>query len=293
MWIVFALSASLINAFYFLCMQNIKINAHIFMVYRGLIVTVILLPILIFYPVKYSPTFYLMSVLQGCIVAYTDYLAFKANQTYGSETVSSILPLSVILVFILWCFINPSTVLTYLENPLKTLCIIASLLGVIIALIKYQKTPLTKKAFIHLTPVLFLSALISILNKLIMSYSGDNPLLCACWRVFILSVIIAFIHFNMYKAKHLPFKALIDAKTLIKGSIFVLLILVLILKSLAMLYTQNPAYVSCITYLAPVWIMLLSYQFNILTFKKNHWQISKKYELLLIASIIVLVVLTH
>ena len=293
MWVLFALAASILNAFYYLFLQNAKINANVFMVYRGFIVVALLLPILIFYPVKFSPQFYFMSVLQGCIVAYTDYLSFRVNKNYGSETVSSITPLSVIIVFIAWCLIDSSTFLKYLDNPLKSLCIICSLLGVVYALVNYRKTPLTKKAFLLLIPVLCLSSMISILNKLIMSYSGENPLLCACWRVLILSSIIGVVHLHIYLKKNLPIRDLFEPKTLAKGCVLVLLLAVLVLKSLAMLYALNPAYVSCIVYLTAIWIMLLSYCFNALKFKRNNRQASKKYEVLFIISIIALILLTH
>ncbi len=293
MWVLFALAASVLNAFYYLSLQNTKINANVFMVYRGFMVALLLLPILLFFPVRFSPNFYLMSVLQGVIVAYTDYLSFRVNKNYGSETVSSITPLSVIIVFVAWCFINPKTFLKYLDNPIKSLCIIASLLGVVWALLNYRKTPLTKKAFLLLIPVLVLSSSISVLNKLIMSYSGENPVLCACWRVLILSSIIGVVHFYIYTKKKLPIRALFELKNLQKGSVFVLLLTVLVLKSLAMLYALNPAYVSCIVYLTAVWIMFLSYRFDRLKFKRQHCQSSKKYEILFIVSVIALVLLTH
>lgn len=293
MWVLFSLISSIANALYYLSIQNAKINANVFMVYRGFIIVTMLLPIVIFYPVTFSTTFYLMSILQGVIVAYTDYLCFKLNKNFGSETVSSITPLTVVNVFILWCFISPNVVLDYIENPIKTFFIICSLFGVTIALINYRKTPLTKKAFIYLIPVLFLSSMVSILNKLIMSYSGENPFLCACWRILILSLIIGIVHMCLYIKKEFPLKALIDVKMLFKGKVFVLLIIALIFKSLAMLYTQNPAYVSCVVYLTSVWIMIFSSIFPFFRFKKHEKQAKKKYEILFIISIIILILSTR
>ena len=293
MWILFALITSIVNAFYYLSIQNAKINANVFMVYRGFLVVLMLLPVIVFFPVKFNFVFYLMSILQGIIVAYTDYLCFRINKNYGSETVSSITPLTVVIVFLLWCFISPDTVLNYLNQPLKTFFIICALLGVVWALLNYRKTPLTKKAFVLLIPVLFLSSATSILNKLIMTHSGENPLLSACWRVFILSTIIGIVHMSIYVKKKLPLKELIDIKMLYKGKVFILLIVALVCKSLAMLYTQNPAYVSCIVYLTSIWIMILSSTFAIFKFKKQQKQVQKKYEILFIVSIIMLILATH
>ena len=293
MWVLFALTASILNAFYYLVIQNTKINANLFMVSRSFVTIILLLPILIFYPVKFSLNFYLMTVLQGCIFSYTDYLSFRINKNYGSETVSSITPLTVIFVFIAWCFISPDTVVKYTENPVKSFGIVCALLGVVYALINYHKTPLTKKAFWLLIPVLCLISTTSVLNKLIMQYSGENPVLCACWRVFILTLTIGTIHLLIYKKKKLPIKAVFNIKNILRSSIFVIPLVVAILKSLAMLYTLNPAYVSCIVYLTIFWIILLSHCFRSLKFKKNHKLVAKKYEILFILSIIALILLTR
>ena len=144
-----------------------------------------------------------------------------------------------------------------------------------------------------LIPVLILSSTISILNKLIMSYSGENPVLCACWRVLILSSIIGVVHLYIYTKKKLPIRALFELKNIQKGCVLILLLTVLVLKSLAMLYTLNPAYVSCIVYLTAVWIMFLSYRFDALKFKRKNRQSSKKYEIVFIVSVIALILLTH
>lgn len=293
MWILFALITSIANAFYYLSLQNAKINANAFMVYRGFIVVLMLLPVVLYFPVKFDLIFYLMSILQGVIVAYADYLCFKINKNYGSETVSSITPLTVVIVFVLWCFISPDIILNYLNHPIKTVFIIFALLGVVWALLNYRKAPLTKKAFVYLIPVLFLSSVVSILNKLIMTYSGENPLLSACWRVLILSLIIGVVHTSVYIKKKLPLKDLVDTKMLYKGKVFILLIIALVCKSLAMLYTQNPAYVSCIVYLTSIWIMILSSVFSVFKFKKHKKQTQKRYEVLFIVSIIVLILATH
>lgn len=292
MWVLYAIIASITGAFYYLSIQNIKINTNVFMIYRGFIITTLLLPIILLYPIKFSLIFYLMSILQGIIVAYSDYLCFRLNKNYGSETISSITPLSVVIVFILWCFISPSTVLAYTTNPIQTVFIIFSLLGVVYALINYRKTPLTSKALTFLIPVLFLSSAISILNKLIMSYSESSPLLCACWRVLILSLIIGTIHSGIYIKKKLPLKDLINPQNLKQGKVFILLLIALISKSLAMLYTQNPAYVSCIIYLTPIWIMIFGHIFPVFKFKWHKKQIQKKYEILFIVSVIILILLT-
>ncbi|MBQ8671786.1 MAG: glycosyltransferase family 8 protein [Alphaproteobacteria bacterium] len=292
-WIVFALFASIISAFYYLSAQNVKINANVFMLYRGWSITIILLPFLLFNPVLFPTNFYIMSVLQGGIVAYTDYLSFRINRTYGSETVSSITPFSVIIIFFAWCLIDTSIIEKYTENPLNTLMILLALCGVMYALFNYRKTDLSRKAFILLIPVLFLSSGISVLNKMIMSYSGENQLICAVWRTWILSLIIGLVHIIIYIRKKLRLKDLFDCKMLSKSLIFVLLLSVMIFKSLAMYYAENPAYVVCIVYTTFLWIIFISKHIKMFEFKRKNLQIKKRWEILFVISVIALILATR
>lgn len=296
-WLLFALLTSIVSALYYLSTQNIKINANAFMVYRGWFLVIILLPILgfyLFFTSSYPPLeFYVMSLLQGGIVAYTDYLSFRVNKNYGAETVSSIVPCSAIMVFFMWCIINPEIIGHYLENPLQTICIITSLLGTTIALLNYKRVRLAKKALLFLIPVLFLSSTISILNKQIMSYSADNKWLCACLRVWIVSLIIGTIHLRIYIKKGYKIRELFDFNNIKKSFIFVLLLLLMVFKSLAMFYADNPAYVSCIVYTSLIWVIFFGRYIPVLKFHRTKVLIQKKWEFLLIASVILLVLTTR
>lgn len=46
MWVVLALLSAVLSAIYYLSAQNIKLDANTFMVYRGWIVALLLLPLL-------------------------------------------------------------------------------------------------------------------------------------------------------------------------------------------------------------------------------------------------------
>ncbi|MBO5997797.1 MAG: hypothetical protein J6P93_04660 [Alphaproteobacteria bacterium] len=293
MWIVFALMASVASAFYYLFAQSVKINANVFLVYRGWFIVIFLLPFLCLYPAVFPIDFYVISLLQGGIIAYTDYLTFTINKNYGSETVSSIIPCSVIIAFFMWFLIEPAIITYYTETPVKSILILLSLCGAVYALLKYRQTTLTRKAFFLLLPVLFLSAGNSVLNKTIMSYSNENQLICACWRSFLIGLAIGIIHIFVYAKKKLPIKELFNPNTLKKSFIFILLLSMTVSKSLAMYYTENPAYVTCIVYLSLIWIILLSRFIGFFKFKQSDLQTKRRWEFLFVASVILLILITH
>jgi len=293
MWVVFALAAAILSAIYCLSAQNIKINANIFMVYRGWIFVILLFPILILKPVVFPVNFYIMSVVQGVISAYVDYVVFKINQQYGSETVSSILPFSVIITFIIWCFLDPALVETYVQNPMQTTMIIVAFAGFILALTQYYKISFTKEALYKLIPILILCSSVVVLDKSIMNYSSETPLMCAYWRSFIAGLVVGIVYLIIYVKNRFPLKDLILKDNLFKSLILLFTLFAIISKNLAMYYTQNPAYVSALAYTSLIWVMIFGRYFKIFKFHSSRKQVSRKWKILFLCSIILLILVSH
>lgn len=293
MWVIFSLSSAIISAIYNLTSQNIKIDANTFMIYRGLFMPILLLPFLIMNPVTFSFNFYIMSFAQGCISAYVDYLVFGINKKYGAETVSSITPFSVILIFFMWCFIDYSIVIKYIQNPIQTAFILISLCGIVFSLAHYYKVKFTREAFVKMIPVVTLSAIFAVLNKAIMNYSEDNQFMCACWRIFIVGLVIGVIHLHIYIKKSLKLKLLILPRNILKSFIFILPFMYMLFKSYADYYAANPAYVSSIVYTSLIWVMLFSKYIPFFRFKDAKLQGEKKWKILFVFSIILLLIVTN
>ena len=62
MWAVLALLSAILSAVYYLSAQNIKLDANTFMVYRGVLTALLLLPVLAFNLVVF-PVFDFVSYL--------------------------------------------------------------------------------------------------------------------------------------------------------------------------------------------------------------------------------------
>lgn len=292
MWIILSLSAAIIGAIYYLVLQNMNLNKNIFMLYRGWLVAIFLLPITILNPVIFHTNFYIMATIQGIAVAYMDYLAFEINKKYGSETVSSILPFSVIIIFCFWCIIDVKILTAYMQKSLKTSLILLSVIGTLFSLYKYKNATYTKKAFIELLPILFLSSFIAILNKSIMNYSAENTFICSCQNAMIVGFIVGIIHLFLYKKQQKKLIEIIKPENLVKGCITLLLATVIVLKNIALYYALNPAYVFCLSYTTILWIMLFSRKIPALKFHSQNLQGEKKWKIIFIGSIILFIMAT-
>ena len=292
MWVVLALLSAILSAVYYLSAQNIKLDANTFMVYRGALVALLLLPVLMFNPAVFPRVFYVMAILQGLIAAVVDYAVFGINQKYGSETVSSITPLSVLIVFVMWCFIDVGLLEQYRQSLWRSVAIVISCLGAVLALNRYHQVAFTRQAFYRLLPLLLLTSAFAVLSKTVMNYAASMPIWGALWQSFIIAAVVGAVHLAIYRKKNLPLKNLMLPQNLLKGLIFIYMIGFLGLKSLAFYYAQNPAYVAVLAYTSLFWVMLLSRGVKAFKFNNNDEQAAAKWKILFLASVLVLILAT-
>lgn len=292
MWAVLALLSAILSAVYYLSAQNIKLDANTFMVYRGCAVALFLLPVLMFNPAAFPRAFYVMAIVQGLIAATVDYAVFGINQKYGSETVSSITPLSVIIVFVMWCFIDAGLLKQYWQSPWRSGVIFISCAGAVLALNRYHRVAFTRQALYKLLPLLLLTSAFAVLSKTVMDYASSMPIWGALWQSFIIAAVVGVVHLAIYYKKQFPLKNLVLPQNLLKGLIFIYMIGFLSLKSLAFYYAQNPAYVAVLTYTSMFWVMLLSRGVKAFKFNNPHEQASARWKLLFLVSILVLILAT-
>ena len=292
MWAVSALLSAMLSAVYYLSAQNIKLDANTFMVYRGWVVALFLLPVLMFNPVVFPRAFYVMAIAQGLIAATVDYAVFGINKNYGSETVSSITPLSVIIVFVMWCFIDADLLEQYWQNPWRSGAIVISCLGAVLALNRYHQVAFTRQALYKLLPLLLLTSAFTVLSKTVMDYASSMPVWGALWQNFIIAAVIGMVHLIIYYKKQLPLKNLVLPQNLLKGLIFIYMIVFLSMKLLAFYYAQNPAYAAVLTYTSLFWVMLLSRGVKAFKFNKPNAQASARWKILFLISVLVLILAT-
>lgn len=291
MWIVLSLIVSLADSIYQLLSQHIKMKPSIFMTYRGLFVAFILFPFLWLFPIITSWQFYAIAIFQGILVSYSDLCMLKANRRYGAETVSSLKPLSVSTIFLFWCVIQPSIVLEYLENPIQSILIILSLLGITYALMEYKKVEISKEAFIFILPLIICSTFIEVGNKYIMYYANNNPLGLSLWRACVSSFCIGSIHLFFYIRKYKNITELVDISNMKNIWIFAIIPVTMILKNVAMYYATNPAFVTAFLYTSLFGIMFIN-RCGIIKAETKCLVIENKWAILLLFSIIVLILCT-
>ena len=293
MWFVFALITSLVNAFYFICSQFSKLKADLFIVYRGFIAALVTTPLIFVFPINFPWEFYGVVLFQGIAISYMDYCYFKAFHKYGAENVNAIKPLSVIITFSLWLLIDPKIVQVYLQTPYRSLLIVLSIFVIIFSVIKYQNKPIGLRCLRYVFPILFVTSLTDISNKIIMNYANNHIIIASIYRVALTGWVIGIINTLSCIKKGYVIKEIFNTKNFNKSLFIILLILSMISLSLAMYYTPNPAYCSSVIYLSVVWIMVINQIKYMCGYKGIHQQIERKWIFSLLFAAIVLVLVTN
>ena len=292
MWFVFAIITSAIYAVYHIYNQYSKLQADIFIIYRGFLTALIAMPLALIYHHIFPWQFYAIVAFQGITISYMDYKYFEAFHKFGAENVNAVKPLTIFIIFIFWLIFKPSIIDSYLAAPITSAIIIASLAGIVYAVMKYRNRHIGKQCLREIFPLLLLSSAIDISNKLITDYNDGYLLPLTFHRVTLTGLIIGCINLFLNYQK-ISLKELVNLHNIRKGSFLIFLILGMISINFAMYYTINPAYTTAITYMSVIWLIIINKICHYLGKGTTYPHIALKWILLLLFSAIILLIATQ
>ena len=292
MWFIFAVLTSICYATYYLCNQNSKLNANIFIVYRGFVAALAVLPFTLFMAPSFAWPFFLIAGVQGLAVSYLDYNSYKLFQKYGAEAVSSIQPLSVLITFVFWLLVRPAVLVSYMQNVERFILIVAAVMAIVFAVMKYRQQPFVLGCLKAMVPLLLIFSFIDVTNKLIMEYAGDHLLAATIYRVLIVSSIVGFINLGICHHRGIAVSEIFKKENFLAAWFLLLAPLNMMFVNFSVLYAENPAYTSAVVYLSVIWILLFNKIRQFLGFSANYHPIARKWIVLLIAATVVLILAT-
>lgn len=292
MWYLSALLCSILTALYLIFNQYMKMQPALLMVYRGVFLAILLSPFVFVISPVGNAAFYILAVIQGCLVAFMDNRCFAIAKQHGAEIVSSIQPLSLIIIFAVWLILNPTQIILFAENPYLMLGIVLSVLGItaaVLALATDTDTLSVFKKFWWLIPGV---SAIDILNKQIMTECGTEVFAGLYYYTLVVSFVAGICNLLVVLKNKQNLKEIFRLPVLSKGIVIILIILLsMFSKNYAMYMSQNPAYVSSIILLAPVWVMFL----NEIYLKNSDRQVIRLRKIpimILLGSVMLLIILT-
>ena len=257
LWWLWALCSSIINGVIIYANQIFKMPSSLMMIYRGIVQSLLLLPFFPLFAMPQNPWFWGLGIIQGLIVAYSDKQVFLCSKLYGGELVGTIKPYIIAFVFVFWLIIKPGQILSMWHEPLRFGLILLCMGGIMYSLRAICCIRTGRQAFITMLPALLAASLVDVNNKYITTLGAVSGLPAAifyyCWITAVFSGLP-----NMVKFLHRRDPRLLLAPRYVAGGVLIILCSLSgnIFKNTAMYYAQNPAYVSAVMSLYPVWIIL-------------------------------------
>lgn len=294
MWFVYVVLASFWASVYYFGNQIAKVTPNVFMIYRGAMPVLFLLPFLPW--VTYIPIwqFYALCILQGAIIAFADYRNFKAMRTWGAEAVSALHPLGIGAVFILWILIKPKILLGYMDDLWHFGGIILALCGIIYSVVSFKKSSQSKQILQYLQPFFIAVAFIDVINKQCMSYVDTDLLPYASYfYIMITGAVVAIVNLFLYMKNSGKIKTLFDLSNLKYSLIIVLLIFYMISKNYAIFAVSNPSFVTATLYLYIIWIMIAGQVMRMYGKNEGYITINRGKAFILLACTVLLVLLDN
>ena len=257
MWVLYTFLSSFLIAVYYFGNQFAKVGGNQFLIYRGFVPMLFFLPFIAQMHLVTDWRFYVLSILQGSLVCFTDYRNFCALKKWGAETISSIHPFGIFMVFVIWLIIKPQNLITYSQNPLQLLLIIAALVGIIYSVSSFKKSKQTWQALVFMLPYLIIRGLCDVINKLCIGFVATEHLADGnCLYIMLTSFVIGTVNLFLYYKKGGRTKEIINLKNWPYVLIVIVLIFQMLPRNLAMYSTPNPSFVTALMYMYVIWIML-------------------------------------
>lgn len=243
-------------AAYLLLNQHYRLSPRLLCLWRGLAPVVVFTPLLLLHGAPKDPTYYVLVALVGLLIGFFDRHLFAVAAQYGSGALSRLLSLATPLAFILWGIVSPSHFADLADKPYIGLLPIA-MIGMVVSIMLMRQNHVSRAALIATLPLVGASAVIDVLLKMIFTLEKGLPAYMGYGAVSGVAVIAVNL---FWRDPHDP-RPLKDGlflrKTIVVGLAAGLIVVVAqLVKPPAIEGAPNPAFVTAMGLLSPVWVMV-------------------------------------
>lgn len=254
-WAVSALIAAVFTACIFTLNQYIKQPGYLLVFFSRITTVICMTPFMGLIPWPENPWFYAIVATTAFFGASGDIRTFNVSAQYGGGVVSRTMPLVIFFSFFLWFFIDHALFWKYLEHPLNTAGIIASLLGVGYFSSRIKKCTISKSAFFAMLPALLCYTLTILLNKYSMGMGEYSGVVFGYMYVQSVAAIFTTGGYALWRRRKEKAK-IHNRKKLLWGAVAFSLLWIasMTFQGYTLVFTPNPSYLFAIAQLSSVMI---------------------------------------
>lgn len=256
-WSIFALIASLAFCVQSELNKHYKVDGLLLNAGQSFIAIFLLAPFIPFMEWPSSIEYYFVVFLCGLMSILSQTALYNLASNKNGRVACLYQPLSVVLIFFIWNFIEPSQLDFLLSSPYRLVAVITAFILFLGSFQFIRRNDSGLEAFIAVIPIAILFTIGTVLTKLFLE-AADSPMRIALNFVFLLSVIMFIFSLPMIISRHLKTEKLTITQHFIKACFFVSVFHTFswVMFNVAIVLSPNPAYVSILDGLIPVWFMI-------------------------------------
>lgn len=177
LWAVFGLVSATLSTGVMMTPERAKLPGFVMAFWNKVAVAVFALPFVLYFGAPSDPVFYGWLIGQAAIWAISDVIFFGAVPVVGAGVISRIMPISVIVTFFAWFFVDPTSLDKYLATPVLSAGVLMALLASVYFALRLKKCAVSWAALRMVWFVLFASVAGPIAQKMSIGHSvaADGP----------------------------------------------------------------------------------------------------------------------
>jgi hypothetical protein len=256
MWIIFGLLASILGALQTEINKNYKMDGFRLNTYRSFISMLFFIPFLGLIEWNLPLNYYLMVFIIACFSVLFMMMQYNLATAKNGRIANLFRPVSIIITFVFWLAINPEQRAFIANNSFNFVMIISSFVLFFIGFQMTRKSDIGPGIMLKVIEIAIFNSMCVVINKFALGYS-ENVFGAALNLVLICNLFMFLISFPIFLYMHQKQK-LKFTKQDFQCSFYVSLVHTSswVLFCLALYYASNPAYVSVLLGLTPVWFLI-------------------------------------
>lgn len=260
MWAFYALFMSLMLAATAEANRNFKVDGTILNFWRYVMGVIFLVPVVTFIEWPKPSLFYAGAVLAGVVGSIGRAVQFNLAAKHCGRVATMYMPMQVFGGFFLWMMVDPSAAERYANNPLLLAGVLICFMVIGGAMFAVRRNDVGWHTLIMVAPLGILYAVSDVVTKSVLEELPHHIGLVAVIYTFISMVtgtMVTGSFLMQNKSRRLTWDKLVTFRHIKLGSLFAVGIIVnFSLFVIAVKDVPNPAYLSAIFMLTPVWLLL-------------------------------------
>lgn len=261
-WVYSSVIAAFVASFMILLNQYFKQCGMMMVIVFRSFVFLILLPAAFFISPPTSKVFYAALTITALSGGIADVRFLNIAAKYGGGMAARLRPLVVFALFPLWFLFDFELFFQYVNDPIRSLAIIATLVACVAFAMCFKKCEISQNALIDMLPCIFGYTIAGVAGKIAATSGGVDKMAILLYYPLVQSAIIvpAIILFRAFRREPVLSRAVMSKRLITSSFIFALFWMsVIVFQVTAMMTIPNPAYFVAIQQLTPVMIALIYY----------------------------------